>query len=148
MKRYDLTEAEYLSIKEFAEYKPKRGPAPTQVREMLNAIFWLLAAGAPWRCLPACFPPWQSVYTRFRAYQRRGLLDQMVKKLQRNLAGDSHLELTLVCVDGSSIRAHRHAAGARKKTTAKNKRQVARVAASAPSCTSFATAEAIHCSFA
>jgi len=40
---------------------------------VLNAIFYLLRTGCPWRFLPADFPPWQSVYYHFRRFRLTGV---------------------------------------------------------------------------
>lgn len=116
MPRYALTENEFRTIEPLIAYKPKRGRPPTQIREMFDAIMWILCSGAPWRDLPAQYPPWKSVYHRFRYYQRHGILEQVIEALMLKASKNRQIQLTLVCIDGSYIRAHRHAAGARKKT--------------------------------
>jgi Transposase and inactivated derivatives len=116
MARYELTENEFRLIEPLITYKPPRGRPPTKVREMFNAIMWILCSGAKWRDLPERHPPWKSVYHRFRYYQKHGILEQVVEALMQKASQKRQIQLTLVCIDGSYIRAHRHAAGARKKT--------------------------------
>jgi len=41
------------------------------LREILDAIFYLLRSGCPWRLLPRDFPPWQVVYYHFRRFHLR-----------------------------------------------------------------------------
>ncbi len=48
---------------------PKGGRPAHDTREILNAIFYLLRGGQAWRMLPHDFPPWQTVYTRFRLWR-------------------------------------------------------------------------------
>lgn len=79
---------------------------------MLDAMLWVLLTGAPWRDLPERFGPWKTAFGRFRRWTAEGIWDRALERLQME---EPTLDLTLVCVDGSSIRAHRHAAGARKK---------------------------------
>ena len=116
-KRHALTNAEWEAVKELACYSPPRGtkPAPESIRPFLDGICWILATGAPWRDLPPDFGPWESVYSRFRAYIKHGILDTILATLQRDALEKGHMKLRLVCVDGTYIRAHRHAAGARQK---------------------------------
>ena len=116
-KRHALTNAEWAAVKELASYKPPRGPEPEAetIRPFLDGICWILATGAPWRDLPPEFGPWESVYGRFRAYIKHGVLDEILQTLQRSALEKGHLKLRLACVDGTYIRAHRHAAGARQK---------------------------------
>ena len=42
-------------------------------REILNAIFYILRGGVPWRMLPAGFPPWKTVFHYFRQWRLSGL---------------------------------------------------------------------------
>ncbi|AUC61481.1 Mobile element protein [Cyanobacterium sp. HL-69] len=42
------------------------------IREVLNAIFYLLANGIKWRAMPQDFPKWQTVYTYFRGWESDG----------------------------------------------------------------------------
>lgn len=117
MTRHALSDAEWEAVKELACYKPPRGtePAAETIRPYLDAICWILYTGAPWRDLPPDFGPWQSVYSRFRAYIKHGILDEILANLQRKALEKGHLKLRLVNVDGTYVRAHRHAAGARQK---------------------------------
>ena len=82
---------------------------------MLNAIFWRLNTGAPWRDLPERFGPHQTVHDRFTALRRSGLLDRMLATLQLHLNERGLIDFDLWCVDGSSIRGSRAAAGASSK---------------------------------
>lgn len=131
MKRYDLTSSEYEAIRDLVEYKPARGPTPENTREMLNAIFYVLCSGTPWRCLPDCFPAWPSVYSRFRALVKRSVFDQIMERLLKDASQGRQIVLSAISVDGSYVRAHRHAAGAPKKTR-KKRHSGARAAGSRP----------------
>ena len=115
MKRHALTNDEWDDVKDIAQYKPPRGPEPENVRPMLDGICWILATGAPWRDLPEHYGKWEAVYSRFRAYIKHGVWSKIVEKLQRDVKQSGDLKLRLVCFDGTYIRAHRHAAGARRK---------------------------------
>lgn len=133
MTRYSLTDNEFKAIESLITYSPERGRMPTKIREMFDGILWILCSGAPWRDLPSCYPPYQSVYHRFRYYQKHGILEQVIETLLRKASKNRRVQLTLVCIDGSYIRAHRHAAGAPKKTAKRTRRSAAPVEASPPS---------------
>src|SRR3954467_12146084 len=47
-------------------------PRQTDLRDVLNAIFYLNRAGCPWRMLPRDFPPWRTVYNYFEAFKQDG----------------------------------------------------------------------------
>ena len=82
---------------------------------MLNGIFWRLNTGAPWRDLPERYGPWGTVYGRFNALRKSGLLDRIIERLQLKLNGAGLIDPDLFCVDGTSVRASRAAGGAAKK---------------------------------
>lgn len=83
-------------------------------RQVINAILFTLRTGAPWRDLPDRYGPWKMAHERLRRWTADGtwesILDQAVVKDDR--VGD--LEW-VVSVDSTVVRAHQHAAGARKK---------------------------------
>lgn len=81
---------------------------------ILNGILWILATGAPWRDLPEHYGPWSTVANRFYTWQRRGLWDQILVTLQEAAQAQGTLDWSLHFLDGTVIRAHQHAAGARK----------------------------------
>src|SRR5690606_6040383 len=58
---------------------------------------------------------WKSVYGRFNRWSKHGLLDRILQRLHTRLDKHGGLDFDLWCVDGSSIRASRAAAGARRK---------------------------------
>lgn len=82
---------------------------------MLNGILWILRTGAPWRDLPDRYGTWQTVYSRFRRWREQGIWGQVLRALQAVAAHDDTLDGSLAMIDGSNVRAHQHAAGARKK---------------------------------
>ena len=90
-------------------------PTSTFIRES-PGIRWKLRTGVPWRDLPERDGSWQTVYGRFRRWQRAGVGARVLAALQA--AGDAKGELdwSLHRVDGTVVRAHRHGAGAKRGT--------------------------------
>ena len=82
---------------------------------MLNGILWILRTGAPWRDLPERYGSWKTVYSRFRRWQEAGIWDCILREIQIEAAHDDQIDGSITMIDSSSIRAHQHAAGARKK---------------------------------
>jgi len=73
-KRYpsDLTDKEWQAIAPLLPRPPRTGRRrTTDLREVLNAIGYLVRSGCEWRMLPVHFPPWQTVYWWFRRFVRR-----------------------------------------------------------------------------
>jgi len=52
------------------------------LRALMNAVLYVDRTGIPWRYLPHDFPPWQSVYGYFAAWQKDGVLDQLTGMLR------------------------------------------------------------------
>ncbi len=76
-------------------------------RLFIDAVLWIAKTGAPWRDLPERFGPWNSVWRRFDRWARKGRWREVFGVLQ-----DPDLEWLIL--DSTVIRAHQHAAGARK----------------------------------
>jgi transposase len=108
-RRFELSDETWASIA--PHLPPERGrkarPA-TDNRRMVNAVLWVLRTGAPWRDLPEHYPPWKSVYTRFSRWSQQGIWTGVLLELTRNADTEGFP------IDGTIIRAHQDAHGARK----------------------------------
>jgi transposase len=63
----DMTDEQWELLKGFIPAAKAGGrPRKVEIREIVNAIFYILSAGCPWRMLPHDFPVWQTVYEYFR----------------------------------------------------------------------------------
>lgn len=70
----DLTDAEWAVIEPLLPPLSSVGRPPEwPLREIINAIFYVLRGGIPWRMLPPCFPPRQTVYGWFAAWRDGGV---------------------------------------------------------------------------
>ncbi len=116
MQRHELTDKEWEQIKDLLPKRKPRGRPPANFRQVLNGIFWLLRTGAPWRDLPERYGPFQTVHGWLSQWSRDGTLDRIISRLQVRLDAEGKIDWDLFCIDGSSIRASRAAAGARKKS--------------------------------
>jgi putative transposase len=74
----DLSDEEFSHIEVHLPAASRRGrPKIHGPREILNAIFYVLKSGCPWRLLPCDFPPWRSVYHWFRAWRIDGTFERL-----------------------------------------------------------------------
>ena len=118
MHRYELTDEQWALVEPHIPRRTARtGRPPSDPRLMLNGIFWILCAGAPWRDLPERFGPWQTVYDHFRRWRKSGAFAAIIEALQIKLDDKGLIDWELWCVDGASVRAARAAAGADKKVS-------------------------------
>jgi len=115
--RHDLTDEEYQMIAAFlpAEYSGKAGHPYVRRRKVLNGLLWRLRTGAPWRDIPECYGPWSTIQTRFRRWQQEGLWQKILNALQGRARKLGRINFGFSAFDGSSVRAHKCAAGAEKK---------------------------------
>jgi len=131
----ELTDEQWAALE--PHLPPQRaatGRPAKEHRTVVEGILWRLRTGAPWRDLPERYGSWQSVYTRFRRWQAAGVWDRALAALQAAADARGELDWSLHFLDGTSIRAHPHAAGAPKKGAA-TRRSAAAEAAGGPSST-------------
>lgn len=83
----DLTDPEWERLAPLIPAaKPGGRPRKTDMRSAMNAIFYLLRTGCPWRYLPrGVFPPRSTVYNIFRAFQRDGVWEAIWEELRAAL---------------------------------------------------------------
>lgn len=121
MRRHEVSDKEWVLLKDVFPAPKARGRKPTDARKVLNGMLWILATGAPWRDLPERYGPWRTVYDRFSLWSQDGTLDRILARLQMKLDEQGLIDWDLFCIDGSVIRASRAAAGARKKSDRANR---------------------------
>ena len=69
------------------------GRPPRGHRQVLDAIFWQMRTGAPWRDLPEQFGNWNSIFRQFRRWADSGVLDVILEALAGSGAGDVALQM-------------------------------------------------------
>jgi transposase len=120
--RADLTDAQWAALEPFLPRGSGRGRPPKWTRrQLIDAIRWRVRAGAPWRDLPPGYPPWHTAYGLFRRWQLDGTWARVLAGLQAR-ADAAGLITWDVSVDSTVVRAHQHAAGARKRGTCRRNR--------------------------
>lgn len=120
--RTDLSDAEWAIIRPLIPpEKPGGRHRSVDMREVLNAIFYLNKTGCSWEMLPKDFPPYSTVYYYHRRWQRRGVWSQInhrLRELVRQEVGKNVLA-TAAAIDSQSV-----------KTAEKKGRSMAMMAAS------------------
>ena len=89
---------------------PRGGRPWNDHRLTVEGICWRLRTGSPWRDVPAEFGSWSSLWRRFAVWAEDGTWDNMLSAI----AGSEEAKGLVAVVDGMIVRAHKHAAGARK----------------------------------
>ena len=119
MVRHRLTDDQWECIADLFPAPAKTGRPQRDRREIVDGILWILRTGAPWRDLPEEFGPWSTVWDLFDAWNEDGTLDAILHRLRAAYVDTDALDQELWCIDGTSVRAARCAAGGGKKTARK-----------------------------
>lgn len=117
----DMSDAEWAVIAPYLpEAKGFGHPREVDLREILNAIFYVQRSGCQWEMLPHDFPPHNTVYKYFRKWQRKGIWEAIHDQLRRELRQEMgrEEESSVAIADSQSV-----------KTTEKRGRSTALMAA-------------------
>lgn len=108
MKRDVLSDEQWVRIAPLLPGKDgDPGRSGEDNRLFLEAVLWIVRAGAPWRDLPAQFGKWGSVWKRFRRWAEKGVFERIFKAFSQ----DPDFEYALI--DGTIVKVHRHGTGAK-----------------------------------
>ena len=75
-------------------------------RRFINAVFWVLRTGAPWRDLQPDYGHWNTACIRFHRWRKKGVWDQLLE------AVIDEPDLEWLMIDASRIKVHQHGTGA------------------------------------
>ena len=75
-------------------------------RRFINAVFWILRTGAPWRDLPPEYGDWKNTNRRFCRWRDKGIWEKLFKLFVQEP------DFEWLMIDASYIKVHPHAAGA------------------------------------
>jgi transposase len=112
--RGELTDAAWAVLEPLLPGPGGRGKPWAEHRRVINGILWRLRTGAPWRDVPERYGPWETVYARFVRWRGDGTWDRLLAHVQTRSDAVGAVEW-VVSIDSTVVRAHQHAAGARKK---------------------------------
>lgn len=79
----------------------------------LNGTVWKFGTGVAWRGVPERYGPWTTLHTRLRRWAKDGTFERMLQAAQAQADAAADIDW-LVSADSTIVRAHHHAAGARK----------------------------------
>ena len=85
----DLSDAQWALLEPLphtprpAGRHPGGRPRKYTLREMVNALLYVVRTGCQWRQLPRNFPPWKSVHEQFRVWRDQGVWEGVSQRLRR-----------------------------------------------------------------
>jgi putative transposase len=107
----DLTDEQWAILAPLVE-RPRRAdgrgrPRAVDLREVTNAILYVLHEGCRWRSLPHDFPPWQTVYWYFARWTDDGTLAAITDALRRRVRAGAGRdpEPSALVIDSQSVKA-------------------------------------------
>ena len=115
MRRHEISQESWERIEDLLPGRAGDvGVTAADNRLFVNAVYWVLKTGAPWRDLPSRFGRWNSVFQRFNRWSKKGVW----RRIAEVLSDDPDLEW--VMIDSTVVRAHQHAAGQKGDRTTPN----------------------------
>lgn len=118
MARSVLTDEQWDRVCDLFPGPAATGRPPADRRMIVDGILWILRTGSPWRDLPEEFGPWQTVWRLFDQWNVDGTLQEILTRLRAEEIKNAD---DLWCVDGTTVRAARCAAGGGKKGIQRNR---------------------------
>lgn len=103
----DVTDAQWALLEPWIPGpKPGGRPRKTNMREVVNALFYLTHEGCTWRALPHDFPPWKTVYNYFEAWTQDGTWDRILHALRRKRrwVEGRNPQPRVGCIDSQSVK--------------------------------------------
>lgn len=120
MIRHRLTDEQWECIADVFGTPARTGRPPRNRRTIVDGILWILRTGSPWRDLPEEFGPWATVWDLFDKWNNDGTLDEILRRLRAARIECGDVDQELWCIDGTTVRAARCAAGGGKKGIPRN----------------------------
>ena len=106
-----LPDAQWTILEPLVEAcRPHAKVPPSDLRRTVSGILWRHENGAKWRALPAELGPWWMAAQTFIRWARLGVWERLL-----NLVQERGVQLGMTFLDGTNVRAHQKAAGARRK---------------------------------
>lgn len=107
-KRYpsDVSDEEWAFVAPYLALVREDSPQRVHdLREVLNALRWLVKSGAPWRYLPGDFPPWEAVYQQTQRWLRAQVFEAIVDDLRAilRLAQGRAAEPSAIVIDSRTL---------------------------------------------
>ncbi len=103
----DVTDEQWKLVEALLpDAKPGGRPRKTNLREVLNAIFYLNRSGCQWRMIPHEFPPWRTVYNYYRDWIRLAVWPELLATLRADarVAEGRDPDPSVGAVDSQSVK--------------------------------------------
>ena len=107
-RRHDISDAAWERLEpHLPGRKGAWGGNARDNRQFVNAVFWILRTGAPWRDLPSSYGDWKNTHRRFCRWRDKGIRESLLEKLI------DEADLELLMIDAGHVKVRAHGTGAR-----------------------------------
>ena len=96
-----------------------KGRPPTPPRRVLDGILWVLRTGAPWKDMPARYPPYQTCHRWLQQWRKQGVFEHILAALAEDLHERGDIDLREAFIDGTFAPAKKGAPQWEKPSEAK-----------------------------
>jgi transposase len=106
--RHDISDKVWERLAPLLPWKQGKGGSPSKNdRNFINAVFWILRTGAPWRDLPPSYGNWNSIAKRFRRWVKGGVWERILEVIV-----DCN-DFKWLIIDATFVKVHKHGHGAK-----------------------------------
>jgi len=106
-RRHDISDRVWLILKSRLPGREGRVGRPARDNRLfINAVFWILRTGAPWRDLPPDYGDWKNTHRRFCRWRDRGVWESLLEELI------VEPDYEWLMIDATHCKVHPHACGA------------------------------------
>jgi len=107
-RRHDISDKDWAALEPHLPGQAGQwGGVAQDNRRFVNAVFWILRTGAPWRDLPPDYGDWKNNHRRFCRWRDKGVWEALLERLI------DEPDYEWLMIDASHCKVHPHAAGAR-----------------------------------
>ena len=105
--RHDISDAAWAKLEpHLSGQRGQWGGIAKDNRRFINAVFWILRTGAPWRDLPPDYGKWGTVHQRFIRWRDSGQWERLLETLV------DEPDFEWLMIDASHVKVHHHGTGA------------------------------------
>ena len=106
--RHDISDKLWAKIeKNLPGSEGHTGRPAEDNRKFINAVFWILRTGAPWRDLPPEYGDWKNTHRRFCRWRDKGIWEKILEMVTEDA------DTEWIMIDSTYCKCHQHASGAR-----------------------------------
>lgn len=119
----ELKDEQWAIVEPLLPKSPRRadgkGRPRVDDRAILNGILWVLRTGAPWHDMPSRYPSYQTCHRRFQEWVEKGVFEEVLRALVKDVKERGGLDLSECFIDGSFVIAKKGAMEWEKPSGAK-----------------------------